>query len=196
MPDMPALFGTVMALVDERAAMESADITARTLPADIEAILWRTFRRVRPSLPDEPPQAWSDALQAVLALNTPPLPAGPTSTAPIDGERSAAYADDAHSSGWVPKALYKALLRIIIARDTATLTVNQAKCAVLVPAELVPFMKDIVEPLRVVPGSWKVVTHLRVLGVMLAEPTRDVKKLEPVRQCLDARVQTPDDQAK
>src|SRR5207244_12953750 len=48
-----------------------------------------------------------------------------------NGEHTAMYADDAHSAGWVPRALLKALLRVAIAKEEAALEANAAKCKVL-----------------------------------------------------------------
>ena len=62
------------------------------------------------------------------------------------------------------------MLRIIVARADATLEVNGDKCKVLVPLALVGAANVVMEPLRRNGVGWDVVTHMRVLGVMLTDP--------------------------
>ena len=155
------------------------------------ALSGRPSARGRPHLQSNPPTAWASALSGVLASSTSGLWVGPGG-GPVDGEVSAAYADDAHSSGWVPKALYKALLRVVVAREKASLEVNMGKCRVLAPGALAAHITALMAPLRQ-PGSeaWAVVPHLRVLGVMLADPAAGADGLGPVRDRLAVRVGDP-----
>ena len=197
-PDMPPLFGGVMAIIEMETKKRSADMSIASSREVIRERLWHSMRGVHPGLSTEPDADWDDALVSILDLPFPLSHVGP-SQGPVDGELSAAYADDAHSAGWVPKALYKTFIRIAVATEKASLTANDAKCKVLVPSHLVQLVSRLVAPLRRMPAhpplapvGWEVVTSLRILGVIMADPKAiDESGMAPIADKLDERVCQP-----
>jgi hypothetical protein len=86
----------------------------------------------------------------------------------------------------------KSLRRVAKARESASLDANPLKCKVLTSAALKPDLDALLEPLRDgVPARWEVVTSMRVLGVVLADPADRVLFEASVRDALAARVVAP-----
>ena len=173
---MPVLFNMVMVEVETAATAMATELLVSTPTDEALHVLWRVFQLVSPGLGNPPPE-WTAAMSAVLDMERPPIEVTPTHDEPVEGELSAAYADDASSAGWLPRVVYKTLLRVAAAREVATLEANPEKCAILVPAGLLALGAAIVAPL-----GWEAVTNMKVLGVMLTDPT-DLADgaLDPVR---------------
>ncbi len=124
-PDMPVLFGAVMVRVDGQARRHACRIGLFGSVSMITGILWDTFRLVKAALGPDPPASWSQALRRILDRPRPRrAPEDRRKKDPEQGEVTAMYADDAHSAGWFPTALYRTLWRIIEAKKMASLEVN------------------------------------------------------------------------
>ena len=187
-PDMPVLFGKTMAIIDKQAAERSAWLRLATSQKDICEGLWSVFCQLVPDLDATAPVEWVAALTDILEKPRPRA----TGSHSSDGEVSAIYADDAHSAGWVPKALLRTLQRVLVARE-ASLDANPSKCQVLAPLELHATLSTLLAPLRSAsqPRAWEVVSHMRVLGVVLMDPCSPPEALEPVAQRIRTRVVDP-----
>ena len=110
------------------------------------------------------------------------------------GEVSSAYADDTHSGGWAISCIIKSLRRIAQARDHASLQADPLKCKVLTSEALRPHLDALLDPLRRGdPDGWQVVTHMRVLGVTLSDPTDRAELERRIGETLRVRVVAPTD---
>ena len=162
-PDMPAAFAMVMAEVDEEAARRAGDgprecITPAS-PKEAAEELWALFRQVSPALPDEPEEAWAEALGDLYRARA------PTATSV-----SAIYADDAHSAGDFYTAIRRTLWRVVCGRESGLME-SPHKCGLLTAPRWRDRMEVIIAPLRHGdPAAWPLMESMRILGVTFADP--------------------------